>query len=89
MQKRKDKCKWNPFKRKQHMIAQLEEENKNMAQAQTESATLIQEEITTQSVEALTGKVTQVKERGRELARQVPQPGRGCSGSTHYLGGSG
>jgi hypothetical protein len=39
-----------------------------MAQAHTESATMIHEEITTQSVEALTGKVVQVQARGRELA---------------------
>jgi hypothetical protein len=42
------------------MIAQLEEEKKSMTQAHTESATLIHEEITTQSVEALIGKATQV-----------------------------
>jgi hypothetical protein len=45
----------------------LEEEKKNMAQAQIEGTTLIQEEITTQSMESLTRKSTQVKERGREL----------------------
>jgi hypothetical protein len=71
------------------MITQLEEEKKNMAQAQTEGATLIQEEITTQSVEALTGKVHAGQGKRKGTHRQVPQPGRGCSGSTHYLGGSG
>jgi hypothetical protein len=50
------------------MITQLEEEKKNMAQAQTECATMIQEEITVQALEALTEKVMQVQERGRELA---------------------
>jgi hypothetical protein len=50
---------------------------------------LMQEEITMQTLEVLTGKVVQIRERGKELEGQVPQPGRGCSGSTHYLGGSG
>jgi hypothetical protein len=49
------------------MIMQLEEENKNMAQAQIEGATLIQEEITEKTVESLTRKVTQVNARGREV----------------------
>jgi hypothetical protein len=52
------------------MITQLEEEKKSMAQAHIESATLIHEDITAQSVEALTGKVMQVKMRGRELAEK-------------------
>jgi predicted nucleic acid-binding Zn-ribbon protein len=52
------------------MIVQLEEENKNMTQAQTKCVALIQEEIITQSMEALTGKVTQVQERGRELTHK-------------------
>jgi chromosome segregation ATPase len=50
------------------LIVQLEEEKRNMEQAQTEGTTLIQEEITMQSVEALTGRVMQVQARGRELA---------------------
>jgi hypothetical protein len=39
-----------------------------MTQAQTKGIVLIQEEITTQSMEVLTGKAMQIKAKGRELA---------------------
>jgi hypothetical protein len=42
------------------MIMQLEEEKKNMAQAHIECATIIQEKIIAQELEALTEKATQV-----------------------------
>jgi hypothetical protein len=45
----------------------LDEEKRNMEHAHTEVTTLIQEEITMQSVEALTGRTTQVQEKGREI----------------------
>jgi hypothetical protein len=46
----------------------LEEENTRMQQTHIESATVLQEHITTQMVKALTEKVAQVKEKGEELA---------------------
>jgi hypothetical protein len=60
------------------MIMQLEEENKNMTQAQTKGTTLIQEEITTQSVEAIIGKVHAGPGKRKGTRRQVPHPSRGC-----------
>jgi hypothetical protein len=70
------------------MIMQLEEEKKNMVQAQGECATMIQEEITMQALEALTEKVTGPGKR-KGTCKQVPQPSRGCRRSAHCLGGSG
>jgi hypothetical protein len=52
------------------MIVNLEEEKKSMAQAHSEGTTLLQEEITTQIVEALTDKVVQVKEKRKELVER-------------------
>jgi hypothetical protein len=52
------------------MIAQIEEEKKSMAWAHLEGATLVQEEITTQIVDALIDKVLPVKEKGKELAEK-------------------
>jgi hypothetical protein len=49
------------------MIAQLEEEKKNMVQANIECATMIREDITSQELEVLTKKAVQIHERGREL----------------------
>jgi hypothetical protein len=49
------------------MITQLEAEKKNMAQTQVECTTMVQEEVTTQNLEALTEKVVQVQTRGRGL----------------------
>jgi hypothetical protein len=49
------------------MIAQLEDEKKIVPQEQTEGATLMQEKVTVQSVEALTGKAMQIREKGKEL----------------------
>jgi hypothetical protein len=46
----------------------LEEEKKNMAQTQAECTTIVQEEVTTQNLEALTEKAAQVQTRGRGLA---------------------
>jgi hypothetical protein len=45
----------------------LEDEKKSMAHTQEENETLLQEEITTQSIEALTNKAAQIRERGKEL----------------------
>jgi hypothetical protein len=50
------------------LIAQLEEEKKNMAKTHAECTTMVQEEITMQNLEALTEKAAQVQIRGRELA---------------------
>jgi hypothetical protein len=52
------------------IIVELEEEKTRMVQAHSESATLLQEQITTQMVEVLTDKVAQVKEKGKELAEK-------------------
>jgi hypothetical protein len=46
----------------------MEEDKKSMVQTYIKSATLIHEEIAMQSVEALIGKVAQVKMREKELA---------------------
>jgi hypothetical protein len=48
----------------------LEEGKKRMAHAHTESIALLQEQITTQMVKALTNKVVQVKEKGKELVEK-------------------
>jgi hypothetical protein len=53
------------------MIMQLEEEKKNMAQAQTECTTMIWEEITTQALEALIEKAAGPGKR-KGTCRQVP-----------------
>jgi cell shape-determining protein MreC len=53
-----------------HMISQLEEEKKIMAHAQTDTATLMQEEIASQSVEALTD-----EGKGKGTSRKVPHFG--------------
>jgi hypothetical protein len=45
----------------------LEEEKKNMIYAQTERETLMHDEITLQTVETLTNKDAQIRERGKEL----------------------
>jgi hypothetical protein len=50
------------------LIAQLEEEKRIMEKEHIEGTTLIQEEITMQSVDELTGRATQLQARGRELA---------------------
>jgi hypothetical protein len=65
------------------MIAQLEEEKKNMAQVHRESTTLIQEEITTQSVEALTGKVCAGQDARKGTSREVPNFGNNHRRSAH------
>jgi Tfp pilus assembly protein PilN len=70
------------------MITQLEEEKKNMAQTQAECTTMIQEEITTQALEALTEKVAQVQARERELADKFHSLAEVVEG-VHCLGGSG
>jgi hypothetical protein len=49
------------------MISQLEEEKMSMAQAQSEGTTLLQEEIITQTFEALTNKAAQMRVKGKEL----------------------
>jgi hypothetical protein len=61
----------------------------NMVQAQEECATMIQEEITVQAVEALTEKVRAGPNTRKGTCRQVPQSSRGCRGSVQSLGGSG
>jgi hypothetical protein len=48
------------------MIAQLEEEKMSMEQAQSEGTTLLQEEITTQTIEVLTYKAAQMRTKGKE-----------------------
>jgi hypothetical protein len=50
------------------IIAQSEEEKKNMAQTQAECTEMIWEEITVQVLDALTEKVVQAQIQGRELA---------------------
>ena len=52
------------------MIMQLEEEKTSMAQAHSESATLLHEQITTQIIEALIEEAMQVKEKGKELTEK-------------------
>jgi hypothetical protein len=50
------------------MIVQLEEEKTSRAQAQEKSASLMQEEITSHTIEALTSRAAQMREKGKELA---------------------
>jgi hypothetical protein len=52
------------------MIMKLEEENKSMSQTHSEGLIVLQEEITSQTVEALTEKSTQMREKGKELAEK-------------------
>jgi hypothetical protein len=60
----------SPRESNMEMIAQLEEEKKNMVQTQEKCVVIIQEEVTTQALEALTEKSTQVQAKGRELAHK-------------------
>jgi predicted nucleic acid-binding Zn-ribbon protein len=52
------------------IITELEEENTRMVQTHIESATLLQEYIAFQMVEAFIDKVVQVKEKGKELVEK-------------------
>jgi hypothetical protein len=71
MNKQERQSEFKPLHEKEtQVIAQLEEEKKNMAQAHSESTTLLQEHITTHIVEVITDKSTQVKEKGEELAEK-------------------
>jgi hypothetical protein len=71
MNKKERQAQLEPLhKQETKIIVQLEEEKTIMTQAHSESATLLQEKITTQIVEALTDKDAQVKEKGKELANK-------------------
>jgi uncharacterized protein YfcZ (UPF0381/DUF406 family) len=52
------------------MITQLKEEKRNMVQTQAKCATIIQEEVTAQALEALTEKAVQVQAKGREITHK-------------------
>jgi hypothetical protein len=52
------------------VISHLEEEKTSRAHAQAERTTLMQEEITTQTVEVPTNNVAQMKEKSKELTEK-------------------
>jgi len=71
------------------MIVQLEEKKTSRVQTQANIATLRQEEITVQTIEALIGKDAQIRERGKELKdkfhsieKVVQGVRKGCSMAT-------
>jgi septal ring factor EnvC (AmiA/AmiB activator) len=71
------------------IIMQLEEEKKNMAQAQMECASNDTRGGHSASTRGTNRKIHAGPSQRKGTCRQVPQPSRGCPGNVQCLGGSG
>jgi uncharacterized membrane-anchored protein YhcB (DUF1043 family) len=71
------------------MIVQLEEEKTSMAQAHSEGATLLQGRDNNADSRGANRQSCADEGKRKGTSREVPQFGKGCTGSVHHLSGSG